>query len=83
LPEAGGELLSPTLRREEYIYLRLRSEGINLAEFRRLFGSDITADNRAFVVRCLEADLLMQQGNMLLLTRKGMLVCDEICAELG
>jgi oxygen-independent coproporphyrinogen III oxidase len=83
LPEAGGELLTPGLRREEFIYLRLRSEGIDLAEFRRLFGSDLAEDNRAFVIRCLEADLLMQQGNMLHLTRKGMLVCDEICAELG
>ncbi|MDT8325135.1 MAG: radical SAM family heme chaperone HemW, partial [Bacteroidota bacterium] len=39
LPEAGGETLTPATLRSEYIYLRLRSEGIHLPSFSRLHGA--------------------------------------------
>jgi oxygen-independent coproporphyrinogen-3 oxidase len=82
LPEAGGELLDlPTLR-FEYIYLRLRSEGIDLEEFMRLFGTDLHTDNRAFIDRCIADSKLQIADGRLQLTRSGVVVCDEICAEL-
>jgi len=82
LPEAGGELLDlPTLR-SEYIYLRLRSEGITLPDFTRLFGSDLHADNRAFIDHCIVDGKLRIANDKLILTPSGMLVCDEICAEI-
>ncbi len=83
LPEAGGELLTPELRRAEYLYLRLRSEGIDLLEYTRLFDRDLYTDNSGFIGRCLDAGLLELSDARLRLTRKGMLVCDEMCAELG
>ena len=82
LPETGGELLGPATLRSEYIFLHLRSEGIDLSDFTRRFGSDLHTHNRAFIDRCLVEGLLSLDAGRLSLTRKGLLVCDEICAEL-
>jgi oxygen-independent coproporphyrinogen-3 oxidase len=82
LPEAGGELLDPATLRSEYIYLRLRSEGIDLADFTRLHGSDLLANRRRFIDSCIADDKLRLSGGRLSLTRSGVVVCDEICAEL-
>ena len=83
LPTAGGEDLSPEMLREEHIYLRLRSEGIDRAEFRALFGSDIVGDNDAFIRHCVSSDLLLVDAASVRLSRGGWLVCDEICAKLS
>ncbi|MFA6233712.1 MAG: hypothetical protein WC824_05900 [Bacteroidota bacterium] len=82
LPEAGGEFLTPETLRSEFIFLRLRSEGIPLPEFIRRFGSDLHADNRAFIDHCITDGMLRLDDERLSLTNKGLLVCDEICAEL-
>lgn len=82
LPESGGEQLDPDTLRSEYIFLRLRSEGILLPDFKHRFGSDLHADNRAFIDRCIAENILHLEDGRLSLTRKGLLVCDEICAEL-
>lgn len=82
LPESGGEQLGPATLRSEYIFLRLRSEGIHLPDFKHRFGSDLHAHNRAFIDRCIAENILHLEDNRLSLTRKGLLVCDEICAEL-
>jgi oxygen-independent coproporphyrinogen-3 oxidase len=82
LPEAGGEFLTAETLRSEFIFLRLRSEGISLTDFTRRFGADFLADNRPFIDRCVAQNMLQLDRHRLSLTRKGMLVCDEICAEL-
>ncbi len=82
LPEAGGELLDRDTLRREYIYLRLRSEGIDLGDFSRRFDADLVADNRAFIDRCLSGGTLQLADGCLSLTREGMLLCDAICAGL-
>ena len=82
LPEAGGELLDRDTLRREYIYLRLRSEGIDLGDFSRRFDADLVADNRAFIDRCLSGGTLQLADGHLSLTREGMLLCDAICAGL-
>lgn len=81
-PAAGSENLTPDLLREEYVYLRFRSEGIPLDEFRERFGSDFIADNRARVETALSAGLLVHENGTLRLTRNGYLVADEFCASL-
>ena len=82
LPEAGGELLSRPTLRSEYVYLRLRSEGLHLPTFSRLFGEDLHATRRSFIDACVAAGQLAFSDDTLTLTRKGILVCDAICAEL-
>lgn len=83
LPVAGGEDLTPEMLREEYIYLRLRSEGIVRGEFRARFGGDVVEENAALVARCLREGLLVLEGDVLRLTPAGFTVCDELCTELN
>jgi oxygen-independent coproporphyrinogen III oxidase len=83
LPVAGGEDLTQEMLREEYIYLRLRSEGIVRGEFRSRFGGDVVEENAALVARCLREGLLVLDGDVLRLTPAGFTVCDEICTELN
>ncbi|MBE0645650.1 MAG: radical SAM family heme chaperone HemW, partial [Bacteroidetes bacterium] len=71
LPESGGEFLSVDTLRSEHIFLRLRSEGISLPDFTRLHGSDLYADNRAFIDRCIADGMLVIADERLMLTRKG------------
>ncbi|MCB2205263.1 radical SAM family heme chaperone HemW [bacterium] len=82
LPEAGGETLDADTLRHEYIYLRLRSEGIHLPSYTRLFGGNLLEERSAYIGTCLKSGLLQRSGDRLHLSRKGILVCDEICAEL-
>lgn len=83
LPVAGGEDLTPEMLREEYIYLRLRSEGIVREEFRARFGGDVVEENATLVARCLREGLLVLEGEVLRLTPAGFTVCDELCTELN
>ncbi len=83
LPVAGGEHLDASILRSEYVYLRLRSEGIDLAEFHTRFGCDFLADNSPAAQRLLDEGLLQIIDGRISLTRKGFLVCDEISASVG
>jgi oxygen-independent coproporphyrinogen-3 oxidase len=79
---SGGEDLSDEMLRTEHIPLRLRSEGIRLDVFQQMFGSDFLEDNRNALRRFEAAELLRIGDDAVTLTRKGYLVCDEICALL-
>jgi oxygen-independent coproporphyrinogen III oxidase len=81
-PEAGGETLTKEVLREEYLYLRLRSEGLDLDSYKRNFERDLLHDNQAIISRCLKDGLLDTRDGRLRLTRKGLLLCDEIITEL-
>lgn len=83
LPEAGGEFLTSDTLRSEYVFLRLRSEGISLSDFTRRFGTDFYSDNKLFIDHCRTDGMLSLSEDRLELTRRGMLLCDEICAELA
>ena len=80
---SGGEDLSTEMLRTEYLSLRLRSEGIRLSGFQQQFGTDFLEDNRATLRRLEAAGLLAIGADSIALTRKGYLVCDEICALLS
>ena len=81
-PVAGGEELTPAILRAEYLYLRLRSEGIDLDEFRTSFQSDFLLDNRSITTRLVNEGMAENLNGVFRLTQKGFLVCDEICATV-
>ena len=83
LPEQGSEELNRGTLRNEYIYLRLRSEGIDLSDFHARFGADFYRDNLRLIDDCLSHGLLHRENDVLRLTKKGFLVCDELCAKLS
>jgi oxygen-independent coproporphyrinogen-3 oxidase len=82
LPEEDGEDLRGELPRSEYLYLALRSEGVDLAALRLRFGAALPMQPDGAVARYIDRGLLSLRGDMLRLTRAGFLLCDEICATL-
>ena len=82
LPSESEEHVGPHELVDERIFLGLRSSGLNLARLRRDFGYDLMA-HRGDVVRALiDERLAFLEGEVLRLTPRGYLVCDEICQRL-
>lgn len=79
---AGKETLSMEKLRSEYIFLRLRSEGIDLDEFTSRFSADFLNDNRERLEQFISTGLMTHSDGRLRLTQKGYLMCDEICAAV-
>jgi oxygen-independent coproporphyrinogen III oxidase len=81
LPVIGMEHLAVHQLVEEEIFLGLRSEGIDLARYREMFGKDLVMENKLKVRDLLEASLAVVENGKLRLTAKGYPLCDEICAS--
>ncbi len=78
----GQEELTKDKLRYEYIFLRLRSEGIDLHEFQSRFGSDFIQENNPAIKHFHDAGLMVSMNGIIRLTKKGFLVCDEICSQV-
>ncbi len=78
----GREELTPDLLRREHLFLRLRCDGIDPAAFRRLFGEDLRETRAERLDLWRGAGLIEESAERIRLTRRGRLLCDEICAEL-
>ena len=83
LPLAGGEHLTETKLMEETIFLGLRSEGIDIEQFRRRFAHDLILENSAIISELIQQGRARIEGGRLRLTAKGYLVCDEICQSFS
>jgi oxygen-independent coproporphyrinogen III oxidase len=82
LPLAAEELLGMPELREERVFLGLRAGGLDLARLERELDYDLRADRPA-LLRQLAADgLATLRDDVLRLTPRGYLLCDEICARL-
>ncbi|MCK9210705.1 MAG: radical SAM family heme chaperone HemW [Ignavibacteriaceae bacterium] len=78
----GEEVLSEQQRREEFIMLALRSNGLNTDEFDKIFGVDWLEQRKVLIENYLDNVFLFKENNRITLTRKGYAVCDEIIANL-
>ena len=68
-------------RKSEYVFLGLRlSTGIDLDEYQRSFGADLTEEYANELQRFQEAELIEFSGNRLRLTNKGRLFSNEVFA---
>ena len=66
----------------ERILLGLRNSGVDLARLRQDFGYELTAQQEDTVRWLLDEKMAILEGNILRLTSKGYLLCDEICIRL-
>ena len=82
LPTAGEEELQPEQMMTEAVFLGLRSDGLDTANFDRRFGRRFLEDHRSRIEDLLRSGLARLDGAVLRLTSRGYLVCDEICATL-
>ncbi|MBI4429793.1 MAG: radical SAM family heme chaperone HemW [Ignavibacteriales bacterium] len=79
MPVQGEEQLSGQQLMEEEIFLGLRSDGIDVAGFRKKYAWDFLVHHSSTIKGLLEDNLASLSGQRLRLTSKGYLLCDEIC----
>lgn len=77
------ELLTRENKINEYLLTRLRTQwGCNLVELQREFSDDLISRRGDYLQRYQEQGLVTITDNILLLTRKGKLLADQITEEL-
>ncbi len=82
LPLVTEETLTKQQLMTERVFLGLRSDGIDLARYRREFGIDFAGGRSGELRDLVGANLATLNGDSLRLTSKGYLLCDEISARL-
>lgn len=81
-PLGGGEHLTLEEKREECIFLGLRSEGIDFARYKSICGEDFLERYEHIVQQLIEEGLAQCSSSRLQLTPRGYALCDEICQRL-
>ncbi|MBI3005844.1 MAG: radical SAM family heme chaperone HemW [Ignavibacteriales bacterium] len=81
LPVQGEEQLSAQQLMEEEIFLGLRSDGIDVAGFRKKYERDFIVQHSSKIKDLLDENFAKLNGERLRLTSKGYLLCDEICSS--
>lgn len=81
-PVSGEEFLSKGQLFDETVMLGLRGEGLDLAALRSSYGVDLIAREAPVIEGLLSENLLILDAQMLRLTDKGYLLCDEISEVL-
>jgi oxygen-independent coproporphyrinogen-3 oxidase len=66
----------------ERIFLGLRADGLDLDRLEVEFGKQLGAGEWAIIRQLIQGELATQEGDILRLTPKGFLLCDEIAAKL-
>ena len=82
LPIVSEEMLTDEMLFEEFVFLGLRSEGINLSKLNQQFNVDFVENNKNIVTSLINEGYIIQSDDILRLTDKGFLVCDDICSKL-
>ena len=76
------EDLSEQQNLEEYVMLALRSKGLDLNEFEKLFGNSWIQKNNQLFDELLKEKFLFKEKNILILSEKGFALADEIVRKL-
>jgi oxygen-independent coproporphyrinogen-3 oxidase len=79
---AGYEEIDNEQKLNEYVMLALRSNGINLSEFVKLFGDEWLNSKKNYFNELENGRFLSQQKGTIKLTKSGYAVCDEIIKNL-
>ena len=81
-PVVGGEQIDRQKMYNEEIFLGLRSTGIDLRKIRSLFGKDLSVQFHGLLRNLHETNMIVQENEMISLTSKGYMICDEIAEKL-
>jgi oxygen-independent coproporphyrinogen-3 oxidase len=83
IPVANFEILDEEKMIDEFIYLGLRSKGINVARFKGKFGFEfVDGDIKDEIEELERAGYITIEDDFIKLTPKGFLLCDEIVLRL-
>jgi len=78
---ANQELLSTDELIEEYVMLHLRSEGLNLDLFNKMYGIEWLRLNSDYLNTLKKERLISYTNNFIKFTKRGYSICDEILAK--
>ena len=78
MPIANGENLSRLQIANEMIMLGLRSQGIDLDRLKSFFNFDGQPNFNKTIGNLINGQLVYISNNVLRLTAKGLLICDEV-----
>jgi len=81
-PVSGSELLTSSELYDEAIMLGLRSDGIDLRRLHADHGVDLLSGQKSLIDQLQAEQLVSLEKNILRLTDKGFLLCDEISERL-
>ena len=79
---AGFELINEETSLSEYVMLALRSSGLNISEFKSIFGNSWLIQKKDFLQEIENRRLARMSDGKLQLTKSGYAICDEILAKL-
>jgi oxygen-independent coproporphyrinogen-3 oxidase len=79
---ANSEYINKKQMLNEYIMLALRSSGLDLNEFRNLFGEDWIKINQDYLNKLMNNNFLIIDNKHIRLTKSGYAVCDEILSNI-
>jgi len=79
---AGSETVNGVKQLNEYVMLALRSSGLNLQEFKEIFGGNWIKDKYDYFNELKNQHLLNIDDHFIRLTKKGYALCDEILGNL-
>jgi oxygen-independent coproporphyrinogen-3 oxidase len=81
LPVAGEETLGPRELFEEKVMLGLRTGRLDLDALKASTGTDLLSISRRLIAEARARGLAELDGGTLVLTREGLIVCDELSAR--
>jgi oxygen-independent coproporphyrinogen-3 oxidase len=81
--EIGSEVLSEKQKLEEYVMLALRSSGLDIVEFKMLFGNNWLSKNKTLFDDLVRKGFATLSNSILKFTPKGYAICDEILTKLN
>ena len=76
------EILSKNQMHDEYIMLALRSSGLDLVEYKKMFDDDWIKKNNYYFELLKDKKLIDISDYKIKLTSKGYAVCDEILKNI-
>ncbi|MGA8264060.1 MAG: radical SAM family heme chaperone HemW [Ignavibacteriaceae bacterium] len=79
---AGSESVNREQQFNEYVMLALRSSGLNLGEFKNMFGENWINEKYDYFNKLMDQNLVTIDEKFLRLTKSGYAVCDEILKEI-
>jgi oxygen-independent coproporphyrinogen III oxidase len=79
---AGSEDINKVQQFNEYVMLALRSSGLDLNEFKNMFGTNWINGKYDYFNKLMNKNLVTLDEDYLRLTPKGYAVCDEILKEI-
>jgi len=79
---ANFEQLSQAEMHDEYIMLSLRSSGLDLVDYRKRFKEDWIVKNNSYFQKLKEKKLILNDNNLVRLSKNGYFICDEILKNL-